>query len=32
MPGAVLGSLVLGCAESFFTAVVSSDYEDVFAI
>ena len=31
MPGAVLGSLVLGCAESFFTGFVSSDYEDVFA-
>ena len=31
MPGAVLGSLVLGCSESFFTGFVSSDYEDVFA-
>ena len=31
MPGAVLGGLVLGCAESFFTGFVSSDYEDVFA-
>jgi len=31
MPGAVLGSLVLGCAESLFTGFVSSDYEDVFA-
>jgi branched-chain amino acid transport system permease protein len=31
MPGAVLGSLVLGCCESFFTGFVSSDYEDVFA-
>jgi branched-chain amino acid transport system permease protein len=31
MPGAVLGSLVLGCAEAFFTGFVSSDYEDVFA-
>lgn len=31
MPGAVLGSLVLGWAESFFTGYVSSDYEDVFA-
>ena len=31
MPGAVLGSLVLGCAGSFFSAFVSSDYEDVLA-
>jgi branched-chain amino acid transport system permease protein len=31
MPGAVLGSLVLGWSESFFTGFVSSDYEDVFA-
>ena len=31
MPGAVLGSLILGCSESFFTGFVSSDYEDVFA-
>jgi len=31
MPGAVLGSLLLGCTESFFTGYVSSDYEDVFA-
>jgi branched-chain amino acid transport system permease protein len=31
MPGAVLGSLVLGWTESFFTGYVSSDYEDVFA-
>jgi len=31
MPGAVLGSLVLGCCEAFFTGFVSSDYEDVFA-
>jgi branched-chain amino acid transport system permease protein len=31
MPGAVLGSLVLGWSESFFTGYVSSDYEDVFA-
>jgi branched-chain amino acid transport system permease protein len=31
MPGAVLGSLVLGLSESFFTGFVSSDYEDVFA-
>ena len=31
MPGAVLGSLVLGWTEAFFTGYVSSDYEDVFA-
>jgi branched-chain amino acid transport system permease protein len=31
MPGAVLGSLVLGWTESFFTGYVSSDYEDGFA-
>ena len=31
IPGAVLGSLVLGWTESFFTGYVSSDYEDVFA-
>jgi branched-chain amino acid transport system permease protein len=31
MPGAVLGGLVLGWTESFFTGYVSSDYEDVFA-
>jgi branched-chain amino acid transport system permease protein len=31
MPGAVLGSLVLGCTESFFTGYISSDYEDGFA-
>lgn len=31
MPGAVLGSLVLGWTESFFTGYVSSDYEDAFA-
>ena len=31
MPGAVLGSLLLGCTESFFTGYISSDYEDVFA-
>ena len=30
-PGAVLGSLVLGWTESFFTGYISSDYEDVFA-
>jgi branched-chain amino acid transport system permease protein len=27
----VLGSLVLGWTESFFTGYISSDYEDVFA-
>ncbi len=31
MTGAVLGSLVLGWTESFFTGYISSDYEDVFA-
>lgn len=31
VPGAVVGSLVLGWTESFFTGYVSSDYEDVFA-
>ena len=31
IPGAVLGSLVLGFTESFATGYVSSDYEDVFA-
>ena len=31
MPGAVLGSMVLGMTESFFTGYISSDYEDVFA-
>jgi branched-chain amino acid transport system permease protein len=31
IPGAVLGSLVLGWTESFFTGYISSDYEDVFA-
>ncbi len=31
IPGAVLGSFVLGWTESFFTGYVSSDYEDVFA-
>jgi len=31
IPGAVLGALVLGLAESFATGYVSSDYEDVFA-
>ncbi len=31
IPGAVLGSLVLGLTEAFATGYVSSDYEDVFA-
>jgi len=31
IPGAVLGSVVLGLTESFATGYVSSDYEDVFA-
>jgi len=31
IPGAVLGSLILGWTESFFTGYISSDYEDVFA-
>lgn len=31
IPGAVVGSLVLGWTESFFTGYISSDYEDVFA-
>ncbi len=31
MPGAVLGSFVLGLSESLFTGYVSSDYQDVFA-
>ncbi len=31
IPGAVLGSFVLGWTESFGTGYVSSDYEDVFA-
>jgi branched-chain amino acid transport system permease protein len=31
IPGAVVGSFVLGWTESFFTGYVSSDYEDVFA-
>jgi len=31
IPGAVLGSLILGWTESFATGYVSSDYEDVFA-
>lgn len=31
IPGAVLGSFVLGFAESYATGYISSDYEDVFA-
>lgn len=31
IPGAVLGSYVLGLTEAFATGYVSSDYEDVFA-
>ncbi|MDD2219005.1 MAG: branched-chain amino acid ABC transporter permease LivH [Desulfoplanes sp.] len=31
IPGAVLGSLILGWTESFATGYISSDYEDVFA-
>jgi branched-chain amino acid transport system permease protein len=31
IPGAVVGSLILGWTESFFTGYISSDYEDVFA-
>lgn len=31
VPGAVIGSLVLGLTESFATGYVTSDYEDVFA-
>jgi branched-chain amino acid transport system permease protein len=31
IPGAVVGGLVLGWTESFFTGYISSDYEDVFA-
>ncbi|NLJ46862.1 MAG: branched-chain amino acid ABC transporter permease LivH [Treponema sp.] len=31
IPGAVLGSFVLGLTESFGTGYISSDYEDVFA-
>ncbi len=31
IPGAVLGSFILGLTESFGTTLISSDYEDVFA-
>ena len=31
IPGAVLGSFILGLTESFATGYISSDYEDVFA-
>ena len=31
VPGAVLGSLLLGWTESFATGYIASDYEDVFA-
>jgi branched-chain amino acid transport system permease protein len=31
IPGAVLGSFVLGWTESFGTGYISSDYEDAFA-
>ncbi len=31
IPGAVLGSLILGLTESFATGYIRSDYEDVFA-
>ncbi len=31
VPGAVLGSMILGLTESFATGYISSDYEDVFA-
>ncbi len=31
VPGAVLGSFILGLTESFGTGFISSDYEDVFA-
>lgn len=31
IPGAVLGSLILGLTEAFATGYISSDYEDVFA-
>ncbi|MBF0126051.1 MAG: branched-chain amino acid ABC transporter permease LivH [Magnetococcales bacterium] len=31
LPGAMLGGLVLGLAESFFSGFVNTDYKDVFA-
>jgi branched-chain amino acid transport system permease protein len=31
IPGAVIGSFILGLTESFGTGYISSDYEDVFA-
>lgn len=31
LPGAMLGGLILGLAESFFSGFVNSDYKDVFA-
>ncbi|MBF0399752.1 MAG: branched-chain amino acid ABC transporter permease LivH [Magnetococcales bacterium] len=31
LPGAMLGGIVLGLAESFFAGFVNSDYKDVFA-
>ncbi|HIJ84883.1 MAG: amino acid/amide ABC transporter rane protein 1, HAAT family [Magnetococcales bacterium] len=31
LPGAMLGGLILGLAESFFAGFVNSDYKDVFA-
>ncbi|WP_345795911.1 branched-chain amino acid ABC transporter permease LivH [Castellaniella sp. MT123] len=31
LPGAMLGGLVLGCLESLFSGLVSSDYKDVFS-
>jgi branched-chain amino acid transport system permease protein len=31
IPGAMLGGLVLGCCESFFSGYFSSGYEDIFA-
>lgn len=31
IPGAMLGGLILGMAESFFSGFVSTDYKDIFA-
>ena len=31
LPGAILGGIVLGLSESFFSGFVNSDYKDVFA-